>query len=218
MRAEDAEQPSKTDLAFSILELSQGLAMKIVIMRHGEPKFGLSDMLKKKCSANELEAIIGVYVDSGLNSQKIPPPEALRVVKTCNAVACSDLPRSMESAAALGVLNIDFTDPIFREADLPYANWRYPKLTVFSWGIFFRVLWYLGYSNKAESIASVEQRAENAAIKLEQMADEQGSVILIGHGIINRFVAKKLRHSGWRGPKNPGYNYWDHGIYEHNTI
>jgi broad specificity phosphatase PhoE len=187
-------------------------------MRHGEPKIDLSDMIKKKCSANELKTIFGVYTDSGLNTQKIPPPEALRVAKTCNAVVCSDLPRSIESATALGVLDIDFVDSIFREADLPYTNWRYPKLTVFTWGIFFRVLWYLGYSNGAEPIASVKQRAETAAIKLKQMADEHGSVILIGHGIINRFVAKKLRYNGWSGPKNPGYNYWEYGIYRHITI
>jgi broad specificity phosphatase PhoE len=192
--------------------------MKIVLMRHGEPKIDLSDMLKKKCSANELKTIFGVYINSGLNTQKRLPPEALRVAKTCNAIVCSDLPRSIESATALGVLNINLIDSIFREADLPYTNWRYPKLTVFTWGIFFRVLWYLGYSNRADSITSVKRRAETAAVKLKQMADEHGSVILIGHGIINRFVAKKLRYNGWRGPKNPGYNYWEYGIYEHITI
>ena len=192
--------------------------MKIVLMRHGEPKTDLSDMLKKKCSAKELETIFGVYIDSGLNTQKIPPPEALRMAKTCNAVVCSDLPRSIESATALGILNIDFVDSIFREADLPYTNWRYPKLTVFTWGIFFRVLWYLGYSNRAEPITFVKQRAETAAIKLKEIADERGSVMLIGHGIINRFVAKKLRNNGWSGPKNPGYNYWEYGVYEYITI
>jgi broad specificity phosphatase PhoE len=194
--------------------------MKIVLMRHGEPKIDLSDILKKRCSANELKTIFDDYIDSGLNTQKTPPLEALRVAKNCNAVVCSDLLRSIESATALGVLNIDFVDSIFREPDVPITNWRYPKLTVFTWGNFFRALWYLGYSKRAEPITSVKQRAETAAIKLQQMANEHGSVVLIGHVIINRFVAKKLRYNGWSGPKNPGYgyNYLEYGVYEHITI
>jgi broad specificity phosphatase PhoE len=174
-------------------------------------------MLKKKCSATELKTIFDVYIDSGLNTQKSPPHEALRVAKTCNAVVCSDLPRSIESATALGVLNIDLVDSIFREADMPYANWRYPKLTVFTWGIIFRVLWYLGYSHRAEPITSVKQRADTAAVKLKKIADEHGSVMLIGHGIINRFLARRLRKKGWSGPNNPGYNYWEYGVYEYIT-
>jgi hypothetical protein len=38
--------------------------------------------------------------------------------------------------------------------------------------------------------------------------------MLIGHGIINRLLAKKLRSSGWKGPKNPGNNYWEYAVYE----
>jgi hypothetical protein len=86
--------------------------MKIVLIRHGEPKIDLSDILKTTFSVNELKNIFSVYIDSGLNTQKIPSPEAFRVTKTGNTVCCSDLPRSIESATALGVLDIDFVNSI----------------------------------------------------------------------------------------------------------
>lgn len=37
---------------------------------------------------------------------------------------------------ASGVSKIELVDSIFREADLPYSGWRYPKLTVLTWAIF----------------------------------------------------------------------------------
>jgi broad specificity phosphatase PhoE len=192
--------------------------MKIILLRHGEPKINLSDMLKVRCSAIEIEPLIKAYTDSGLNAQNKPTSKALRVTKTCKAVVCSDLPRSIESAKALGVSNICLVDSVFRESDLPYAEWRYPRLALFTWFLFFRAIWFLGYSNNGEPISSARKRAEIAFLKLKRMANEHGSVMLIGHGIINRLVAKELRMNGWRGPKNPGDNYWEYGIYEYRTI
>lgn len=192
--------------------------MKIVLLRHGEPEIDLSNMLKMKCSANELKPLIRAYTDSGLNKQKEPPSEAVCVSKSCRSVVCSDLPRSIESAKALALPKIDLVDSVFRESDLPHANWRYPKLTLLTWLLFFRALWFLGYSNNGEPISTAKQRAQIAFVKLKQMADEHGSVMLIGHGIVNRLVAKKLRSNGWQGPKNPGNNYWEFGVYEYNTI
>ena len=187
--------------------------MQIVLMRHGEPETNLSNMLKLKCSAHELKALIRTYNDSGINKQNAPSSEALYVTKTCKSIACSDLRRSIESAKVLAVPKIDLVDSIFRESDLPHANWRYPKLELITWFFFFRAIWFLGYSKNGEPISTAQQRAKIAFMKLKQMAVEYGSVTLIGHGIVNRLVAKNLRADGWKGPKNPGNNYWDYGVY-----
>ncbi|MEJ2613047.1 MAG: phosphoglycerate mutase family protein [Candidatus Thiodiazotropha sp.] len=192
--------------------------MKIILMRHGEPKINLSDMVKERYSAIEIEPLIKAYNESGLNAQNKPTSKALRVTKTCKAVVCSDLPRSIESAKALRVSKICLIDSVFRESDLPYAEWRYPRLELFTWFLFFRAIWFLGYSNNGEPISSARKRSKIAFLKLKQIVDEHGSVMLIGHGIINRLVAKELRKNGWCGPKNPGNNYWEYGIYEYRKI
>ena len=189
--------------------------MRIVLLRHGEPKSNLSDNFRLKISANEIKSLISVFNDSGLNKQKMPTSEALYVAKSCKAVVCSNLPRSIESAKALGVQTIDLIDPVFREAELPHPEWRYPKLALITWFLVLRALWFLGYSNNnGEPITSANKRAEKAFLKLRQIAEEHSSVMLIGHGIINQLIAKRLIANGWRGPKKPGNKYWEYGIYD----
>lgn len=176
-------------------------------------------MLRLKLSAGELKSLITAFNTSGLNELKMPTSEALCLAKSCKAVACSDLPRSIESAKALGVQTIDLIDPVFREAALPHPDWRYPKLTLFTWLFLFRALWFLGFSNhNGEPILSAKNRAAKAGLRLRQMAEAHGSVMLIGHGIINQLIAKILRTNGWRGPKRPGNKYWGFGIYEYIRI
>lgn len=196
----------------------EGPLVKIVLMRHGEPNSNLSDKLKMKCSAIELKPLIREYTNSGLNPHSKPTSEAISVSKTCKSVVCSDLRRSIESAKAIEVPRIDLIDSVFRESDLPHAQWRYPKLTLFTWFLFFRAMWFLGYSNNGEQISVAKHRAEIASAILKRLAVEQGSVMLIGHGIFNRLLSKQLRSNGWVGPINPGNNYWEYGVYESNKI
>lgn len=188
--------------------------MRIVILRHGEPTLNLSELLKTRCTPYELKAIFEEYGKCGLHATAKPPPVALRMAQSCNTVICSNLPRSIESAEALGVEELDLIDPVFREADMPHTEWLQPKLSIFTWGIIFRTLWFLGYSNKADSVSSVKNRAKLATEELIKMAVNHGSVLLIGHGIFNRFLAKELINNGWHGPKNPGYAYWGFGVYK----
>lgn len=189
--------------------------MQIVLLRHGEPETNLSNMLRLKCSAHELKTLIKIYNDSGLNRHNAPSSGALNVTKSCKTIVCSDLRRSIESAKVLAVPKIDLVDRIFRESDLPHADWHFPKLELIKWFVLFRAIWFLGYSKNGEPISTAKQRAKIAFMKLKQMAFEYGSVMLIGHGIINRLVAKNLRSNGWQGPKNPGNSYWDYGVYEY---
>jgi len=38
-------------------------------------------------------------------------------------------------------------------------------------------------------------------------------VILVGHGLMNRLIAKQLRYKHWQGPASPGKKYWKYGVY-----
>jgi len=57
-------------------------------------------------------------------------------------------------------------------------------------------------------------RASEAVEKLSEIAQEYESVLFVGHGVYNRILAKELSRHGWSGPKNPGSNHWEFGVYE----
>ncbi len=43
--------------------------------------------------------------------------------------------------------------------------------------------------------------------------DADAPVLLMGHGIINRYIAKELLASGWKEQTRPRTGYWGAGIY-----
>lgn len=185
--------------------------MKIVLLRHGKPdipEFG-------KLRASEILRWIESYNSAGIMKDHQPSREAVEIANNCNAVVCSDLPRSVESAEALRIKGVNHIEPVFREMGLPYANWPSPKLSSSVWAALFRILWFLGYSSNAESLRAAKLRASSGANRLKEIAYNNDSVLLVGHGFVNRFIAKELLSNGWQGPANPGKKYWEFGVYEY---
>ncbi len=184
--------------------------VKIILVRHGEPDLPLW----RNVNASEFRQWIESYNSAGIKKETLPPRELCEAVSSCAVVVCSDLRKSIESAKALGIEAVDHFDPLFREIGLPYADWSFPKLSPVLWVVLFRLFWFAGFSRNSESLDSARIRASTAAKKLEDFAQESGSVTFVGHGMINHFIANDLLSSGWKGPKNPGKRYWKFGVYE----
>ena len=92
--------------------------MKIVLLRHGKPhvpEYG-------KLRANEIHQWIESYNSAGSVPDHAPSQETIEIANACNALVCSDLLRSIESAQALGVKTINIMEPIFREMGLPLSK------------------------------------------------------------------------------------------------
>jgi len=187
--------------------------MKIIIFRHGKVDYPPITML----SACELVEWAHAYNTNQLDKESQPTEKAKQVAVSVNAVVCSELPRSIESAQVLGVNEITYSNSLFNEAGLPIAGWNFPKLSVRIWAIFFRLAWLMGYSNNSETKKDAKQRASLAAKKLIELAESHKSVAFIGHGIMNRFIADELRYLGWVGPKSPAKNYWEYGVFSVKT-
>lgn len=181
--------------------------MEIVLIRHGRPAFAFS----RRVPASELQAQVAAY--DACTICDTPPKAAIDVAQRCAAVVCSDLTRSLHSARALQCKEIALADALFREAGFPHAQWRWPPLPVAAWAVLFRALWVFGFSQGGESVAASRQRAQTAARRLAQLARERGSVLFVGHGIINRYIADALIAQGWNGPRRPGVRYWGHAVY-----
>jgi len=73
--------------------------MQIILLRHGKPDVPEHG----KLSAAEIHQWVESYNSAGIAAQHKPSKQAIEVANRCSTVVCSDLPRSVESAHALGV-------------------------------------------------------------------------------------------------------------------
>lgn len=186
--------------------------MQIILMRHGKPDIPETGNL----SANEIHQWVKRYNAAPVTPENLPPAEITTIARECNVVVCSDLPRSISSAEMLGVKTIHYAESLYQEMGLPYGKFFSPRLPPMVWVVFFRILWHLGYSSNSESVRAAKRRVTEAVNKLICMANEHESVLLVGHGYLNRYIAKELQSFGWKGPTSPGNTYWGFGIYEKN--
>ena len=185
--------------------------MQITLIRHGKP-----DMPNQKIPLKKFSDWIDAYNTANLCPRLIPNVGALTIAKHSNAVICSHLSRSTNSALRLGV-QPTFSDPIFREMEMP--NWSFPSpaLSPNVWAVLFRLFWFAGLTSKAESFAEAKARAIRATEQLIKLAQEHHQIIFVGHGLLNQFIAKTLLKSGWLGPTSPGKKYWEYGVYTYAT-
>ncbi|MCK6374106.1 MAG: histidine phosphatase family protein [Zoogloea sp.] len=183
--------------------------MQIVLLRHGMPKVDKD----RRCNAAEFGRWVSEYNAAGIDADCRPPQPAVDQANKCNFVVCSSLPRSLESARALGIESIGVCESVFREMDMPYANLRFPRLSLPVWSVLFRLIWAGGYSANAESFGAARKRARDCAKRLVELASVHGSVLFVGHGSLNWFIARYLRSMGWAGPRKAPRKYWEFGVY-----
>jgi len=187
--------------------------MKVVIQRHGEPDIGKWG----KISSSEMGRWINCYNESGVVLDNKPCSESLSHIKN-SFVVCSSLERSKHSAKLVEV-DTFISDSSFCEAELPVVNVPLLKLAPHTWSIIFRIFWFLGVSKNVESRMAISSRVKIACKALENLAEEHSNVVLIGHGIMNRLIAKELLRRGWGGEAAPngkkyhGYSYWEYSVF-----
>lgn len=181
--------------------------MQITLLRHGKPVVDLSGTAR----AGELGKIARAYELSSIVDK--PPLETLAALQHHTIVLCSDLPRSVESALALGLQEIYSPQPLFREAALPHFSGGSIALPISAWLTILRLLWLAGYAQNGEAYAHTKIRARKATAKLVELAAEHQNVLLVGHGVINYLIAKELLANGWLGPAKPGNRYWEFNVY-----
>lgn len=180
--------------------------MKITLMRHGKPVLAQTGWI----APVEMERWIECYNLSEVEVDSVPTT-SLHLANSAACIVASSARRALSSVQTLGH-TASVVDGVFCEAQLPFALWRFPRLSPFVWAAFFRMLWLFGYSRGADSIRVTQARAQTAAHKLIALA-ESGPVLLVGHGVMNRLIAKELRALGWSGPTKQGSKYWSASVY-----
>jgi broad specificity phosphatase PhoE len=177
-------------------------SMEIVLARHGQP----ITIDRTAIVGRELGTWVRRYNEGGI-SRELPPPERLRqCAAACGRVIASDLPRSIESARWLA--NDIQIERDLREADLPERIGGSLRLPPAAWVMVARIAWWLNFGDSRETVASARDRASRATDRLCAMAREHQRVLVVGHGVFNRFVASCLRTRGWSGPRVMPTAYW----------
>jgi hypothetical protein len=98
------------------------------------------------------------------------------------------------------------TFQLFREMEIP--RYKFPfRLKAWTWVYLSRALWILGLKGSFESYKQAKVRAELAAIKLTELANEKGKVVVFGHGYMNLHIRKSLVKKGWQ-LNNKSNNFW----------
>lgn len=182
--------------------------MRIFLARHGQP-----DCLSLgNVAPRDMSKWIQAYNDAGVLLDDVPP-QAIETARSSGIVVASTMRRAVHSAQYLSGSQAFLAEHVFCEAGLPHPCWHFPKLPPSAWATIFRLAWFLGYAANAESIESATARAGAAAERLVQLAKENGSVFLVGHGIMTMLIAKHLLSLGWVGPSRPSHGYWQFSTY-----
>ena len=114
--------------------------MLITLLRHGRPDYPLKGLARSR----DIRRIVANYDHAGIADT--PPPSSLDIATNCNAVICSDLTHSRESAHALGFANIHSSNPLFREVAIPHFRKGSFAMPVGAWALLLRTLSVFGFS------------------------------------------------------------------------
>ncbi|WP_264289553.1 histidine phosphatase family protein [Duffyella gerundensis] len=179
--------------------------MAIILMRHGKPDRQSSSRLTALAMAEWCEQYdLSLVCD-------LPPARSEMIARQADYVIVSSLPRAQSSLEKLQMQPQEIS-PLFAEVDLPiiaFPRWRLPP---FLWLSVLRALWFCGVSGRVESYRDASQRAHQAADRLIERS-HSGTVLLVGHGIMNKMIARELRRRGWQAEKHASSRHWSTAIY-----
>jgi broad specificity phosphatase PhoE len=177
--------------------------LELTLMRHGVPKCDH----RARVRGRDFAAWVDSYESAPLDQQCAPPAALCRHAAEVSCIVTSQLRRAIESAALVAPTRSVLNDPLFNEAGLPtHIPFRF-ALRPGHWDALARVAWMAGWSPGAETFAEASARAVRAADRLVELANTHGSVLLIGHGMLNTLICRVLRRNGWIGSGSPR-SYW----------
>jgi len=162
---------------------------QIILLRHAKVKIDIPFIYSR-----QMKEFIEVYNQAPVEFDDVS--DALKsIINSVDIVLSSELSRTKETLKYLGK-EAQHSDTIFNEAELPYANGKIVKLPATVWAALFRIMWIFGYSKQSESYKEAKVRAKLSADTLIAYAKSNKSVLLVGHGVMNKLISKELIDSG----------------------
>jgi broad specificity phosphatase PhoE len=185
---------------------------QIVLARHGRP-----DLPAEACQpicGREIGRWYRRYDASGIVAEVDAPAALWETARAAGCVVASDTRRAKESAARLVAADAIRIEPSLREVGFPESLDSSLRLSPNLWVFIARAAQMLDRDDDEGGRAAVRARAAAVAGTLAQLAADHRSVVAVGHGWFNRFVARELRRQGWRGPRFVPSGYWSSVTYK----
>ncbi|MFD1185845.1 histidine phosphatase family protein [Pontibacter rugosus] len=177
---------------------------QIALVRHGEPA-----LLKTgKFSYNQARQFVQDYDSVGI---VVPDTPFLKVENPDDiAVFASSINRAKATAQYIFGADREMTvSPAFREFETSMGK-HSPNMSmsINFWTTTARIKWMLGIDRQgAESFADARKRARKAAQVLAKATDEKPEVVLVAHGLLNRYIEQNLKDMGWYVVQDGGSGY-----------
>jgi broad specificity phosphatase PhoE len=182
-----------------------------VLARHGRPD--LPAEARQRICGREIGIWYRSYNESGIVDAE-PPARLRALAQAAGCVVASDLRRAIESAARLTPADAIRVETLLREVGFPESLGSSLRLSPNLWVLIARLTQMLDRHDDEAGRGAVNARAAKVADMLAALAGEHQTVVVVGHGWFNRFVARELRNLGWRGPRVLPSGYWSSASYE----
>src|SRR5262245_39492685 len=187
------------------------LSMKIYLVRHGEPIVDHSQKANLLGYAKWRRS----YYHASIKLDKEKAADVARKVGGQAKYFSSDLKRAVHTAAEIIQGAEVIKEKVFREMELPLVVLPI-RAKCSSWLVVSRLLCLCGFGSRGESFKQAKARMRRAVARLLDEAKKQ-DVVLFGHGMMNYFIAKELKRSGWRGDLPSKIKYWGVVVLEKHT-
>ena len=181
---------------------------KIILLRHGEVDIKNYENM----SSNEFSQWIIEYNNAEIKSDFLQKNDIKMLLNETDILICSTLSRSLQSLAIFKKIPFE-SNALFDEAEIPYSCSNFLRLKAKHWLVVYRILWFLGYSKNAESYKKTKIRAKVAAGRLIELSKNNKSVILLGHGIMNKLIEKELVLNKYVERKKTKNKNWDYSVF-----
>lgn len=177
--------------------------LQIYLIRHAQPDLARAGLFSHEEAARYIRQYDLADIVSGLTLPDINRLEHI------DKIYCSPLNRAIKTAKVLfGEGARLIVDKRFREFERRIAHLPFIKLPLDIWLVGARLLWFAGLNNRdIEKFKEARSRARECAEFLAKRAATEGTVVLVAHGLLNRFIRRYLRQSGWQLKQHQGNGF-----------
>lgn len=184
------------------------MSKTIILLRHGKVDMDT----EVRIDSLALQAWVEEYDKAPLCKESLPSQESIDAVHSGKYVFSSALKRANESAKILKV-QVNESDALFNEADIPAVKIPFLKLRPKVWLIILRFLLLFRLGKMNDSFQLSQKRAKKAAESLAKQAEVSQRVVLIGHGGMNWLISKELLKRGWKPRGSASHKNWGLSVY-----
>ena len=143
----------------------------------------------------------------------LPSDEVIEHIKTADVVLASSLSRSADSLDMIGVKATE-KNRLFDELDVPSSHGSLIKLSPKTWLVILRLLMFFGIGKNSKSFTLSKRRAKKEAVYLVELAEENQTVVLMGHGGMNWLLGRELERLGFKlFDKKDASKNWGYTVY-----